>query len=88
MKRTCAKAANVPYYEHSMEKVKTVSNDAYEALKKIDRKKWTRLAELQRIPAGGISTEFLYDNKFSQEFLRWIEEVAERSEPLIILIFS
>ncbi|GAA0141993.1 hypothetical protein LIER_03004 [Lithospermum erythrorhizon] len=40
----CARADNVPYYEHAMEKVKAVFNDVYEALHKIDRKKWTRYA--------------------------------------------
>ncbi|GAA0141994.1 hypothetical protein LIER_03005 [Lithospermum erythrorhizon] len=39
----CARADNVPYYEHAMEKVKAVFNDVYEALHKIDRKKWTRV---------------------------------------------
>ncbi|GAA0174368.1 hypothetical protein LIER_27771 [Lithospermum erythrorhizon] len=39
-----AKAANVPYHEASMQKIKNVPIDVYNALSKLDRKKWTRCA--------------------------------------------
>ncbi|GAA0149989.1 hypothetical protein LIER_09025 [Lithospermum erythrorhizon] len=34
----CARAANVPYFETSMEKIKNVSSEAYDALNRIDIK--------------------------------------------------
>ncbi|GAA0147094.1 hypothetical protein LIER_06880 [Lithospermum erythrorhizon] len=37
-------AANVPYFEAEMEKIKPVSTEAYDALNKIERAKWTRCA--------------------------------------------
>ncbi|GAA0175826.1 hypothetical protein LIER_28925 [Lithospermum erythrorhizon] len=39
-----ARAANVPYFEYRMQKIKNVLVEAYEELPKIDRKKWTRCA--------------------------------------------
>ncbi|GAA0147450.1 hypothetical protein LIER_36521 [Lithospermum erythrorhizon] len=43
-----AKATNVPYHEASMQKIKNVSVDAYDALARLDRKKWTRLVDEQK----------------------------------------
>ncbi|GAA0168464.1 hypothetical protein LIER_23176 [Lithospermum erythrorhizon] len=39
-----ARACNVDYFESIMEKIKAISVDAYEALNKIQRSKWTRCA--------------------------------------------
>ncbi|GAA0171748.1 hypothetical protein LIER_41213 [Lithospermum erythrorhizon] len=39
-----ARAANVPYFEYRMQRIKNVSVEAHEALNRIERKKWTRCA--------------------------------------------
>ncbi|GAA0143659.1 hypothetical protein LIER_36226 [Lithospermum erythrorhizon] len=38
------RAANVPYFEYKIQHIKNVSVEAYEALNRIERKKWTRCA--------------------------------------------
>ncbi|GAA0176657.1 hypothetical protein LIER_29578 [Lithospermum erythrorhizon] len=39
-----AKAASVPYFEAHLEEIRKMSVDAFDALDKIDKKKWTRCA--------------------------------------------